>query len=213
MTDVEERAQEFCFAFKNGRGDRHKHAKCRTFREVLSGIARNAASCPAFTERSVLIPIPRSGSSRRSFEPGACEWPNLELARVLARDGPHEVAQLLERETVVRLSSDKSLGRVPVAEHIASLRVRVEQRLLPERLVLLDDVLTKGTQAMASFLTLRRAGYTGPIVAFFVHQTVAPRPTKMQRQPFLVHSITWVEGQHFAQRSEISCWRDQPADW
>lgn len=116
------------------------------------------------------------------------------------------MAELLDRPTPVARSSDGPV-RVSVVDHVASLRVHVDEELLTARLVLLDDLLVKGTQALACFLALRRAGYVGPIEAFFVHQAIAPNPTPEQQRPFLCHHITWREGDHLPDRIEVGFWR------
>ncbi len=113
---------------------------------------------------------------------------------------------LVERATPIRRSSD-SRTRVPVREHASSLHVRVTPGLLPARIVLLDDMLVKGAQALACFIELRRAGYTGPIEAYAVHQAIAPNPTKNQREPFQCHHIAWSDARPLPHRTDIGVWR------
>ena len=122
----------------------------------------------------------------------------------------YPVEQLLSRAKRVPCSSGSST-RVSVAEHLNSLAVQSSPDLRSARLILLDDCLVKGTQAMAGFRALRIAGYTGPIEAYCVHQDLAPNPMPQQRVPFLTHSITWKEGARLAQRAEIGCW--QRSNW
>jgi hypothetical protein len=210
VTDFEIRSRSFSFSFKNGRGNPPNH---RTFADVVARIVREAAPCPAFQERSVLVPIPRSGSSRESFDRDAVIWPTEPLAHAIAKSSGHRVAHLIHRHRPVPRSSDGPQGRVSVMEHLASMRVSVEPALFEEPIVLLDDQLTKGTQSMACLRALRRAGYLGPIQAYFVHQTVAPRPNQEQRDPFLCHRITWVQGAPLAQRVEIGRWWDGPCSF
>ena len=114
---------------------------------------------------------------------------------------------LLERKTRVRCSSDGP-DRVTVREHIESIQVHDDSQHRSAPLVLIDDMLVKGTQTMASVIALRSAGYTGPIEAYFVHQTIAPNPVPLQRLLWLVHRIEWMEGDRLATRSEIGRWRD-----
>ncbi len=205
--DYETRAKDFSWAYKNGRGGNNW---APTFADVIHNIVRDLPTCPAFTTPSILVPIPRSGSSRDSFERDACTWPNRALAKALAGGpgGPdgHVMAELVDRAKAIRRSSDGPT-RVPVKEHVASLRVQVVQNLLTSRIVLLDDVLVKGAQALACFIVLRRAGYIGPIEMYAVHQSIAPNPTDDQREPFLCHRITWNEDQPLPHRIEVGAWR------
>ena len=201
----EERAKRFNWAFKNGRG--YDERKSPTFPDVVRGIVRGVDVCPAFSKPSVLVPIPRSGSSRVSFQPDACAWPVLELAQALVAGG-HRVELLLDRPVPIRRSSD-GVDRVSVEEHATSVRTRIEPGLLAARIVLLDDLLVRGTQAIACMLALRRSGYTGVIESYFVHQSVAPHPTPDQRKPFLRHRLLWEEGQRLARRLEAGFWREQ----
>lgn len=201
-SDIETRAKQFSHAFKNGRG---YPKKSFTFANVVEAIVKHAAGCPALAERSVLVPIPRSGNSRPSFLEDACAWPVEDLAQALAGTG-HKLERLLERRTPVARSSD-SKQRIPVEEHVSSLSARAPANLRNARLVLIDDVLTRGTQAMAAMLTLRRAGYQGVIQGYFVFQTIAPDATQEQRGLALQHRITWQHGQRLARRVELGSWR------
>lgn len=138
-------------------------------------------------------------------------WPVEALANALVGvgAGDHAVELLLDRPVPIRRSSDGP-ERVSVDEHADSVRVQIADRMRDERVVLLDDLLVKGTQAMACMIALRRAGHTGPIEAYFVHQSIAPNPTDDQRQPFLEHRILWAEGQRLARRIEVGCWHRTP---
>lgn len=202
--DYETRAKDFNWAYKNGRGG---NSWAPTFADVIYNIVRDLPMCPAFTTPSVLVPIPRSGSSRDSFDQHACTWPNHALAEALTRGaGGHVMAELVERPKAIRRSSDGAT-RVPVKEHVASLRAQVVAHLLTSRIVLLDDLLVKGAQALACVIVLRRAGYIGPIEMYAVHQAIAPYPTNDQREPFLRHRITWNEDQPLPRRVETGAWR------
>lgn len=85
--------------------------------------------------------------------------------------------------------------------------VRYDRQYCDAPLVLLDDMLVKGTQTMASVALLRRSGFTGPIQAYFVHQTIAPNPLPVQRLRWLTHRIWWAEGERLARRRELQRWR------
>jgi hypothetical protein len=207
--DVYRRARDFFYAFKNGRSYRPRDL---SFDDVLVAIARAVERCPAFAEPAVLVPVPRSGSSRESFERDACKHPCLALARLLAERTPHlAVQELLARATAVPRASDTP-ERVSVDQHCQSLRSRPLAVAQPgpatDRLVLVDDIVTKGTQLMACYLALRRAGHLGPIEAVCVSQTVAPDPGEEQLRPYLEHRIRWREGHALASRDDLGQWRE-----
>ena len=106
--EYEERAKHFCFCFKNGRGCPEKHP---TFDDVVRFIVGGLANCPAFGEPSVLVPIPRSGNSRESFDRDACAWPALALATALATGGDHHVVQQRDH------GGERHLPRAEVDRH------------------------------------------------------------------------------------------------
>lgn len=203
LSEFERRARRFSFSFKNGRGCRPLHP---TFADVVRFIAAGVVHCPTFAQPSVLVPIPRSGSSRVPFGRNASTWPASDLADEIAQhQSRHQNVQLIKRRMPVQRSSDGP--RVSVREHVMSIAVHARRELLDARLVLIDDLLTKGTQAMACVVALRAAGYTGTIEAYFVHQTIAPKPSPLQRQSFLVHRIRWSEADLLASRDETGRWR------
>lgn len=203
ISEYEERARQFAFSFKNGRGCPPKHP---AFADVVRFIVADIADCPAFAQPCIIVPVPRSGNSRKSFERGAPSWPCIHLAEALVSRDVRRVFSLLERQTPVERSSDGS-KRISVDEHLLSMKAVLRPDFLSSRLVLVDDLLTRGTQMIAALLTLRRAGYSGPIAAYCVHQTIAPAPLTEQRSPYLKHTISWHDGQFLASRADHGRWR------
>jgi hypothetical protein len=199
------RAREFFYAFKNGRSYRPTDL---SFEGVVEAIARASRRCPAFSQPAVLVPVPRSGSSRASFDRDACKHPCLALAQRLAEIGKDlAVHELIDRSTPVPRASDTP-DRVSVDQHRQSLTITWRPELAGARLVLIDDIVTKGTQLMASMMALRQAGYQGVIEAFCVSQTVAPGPHENQLLPYLAHRIRWREGNALASRDDLQQWRE-----
>lgn len=198
------RAREFFYAFKNGRSYR---PTALSFDDVVKAIVHASRRCPAFARPSVLVPVPRSGSSRASFDRDACRHPCLALAQRFALSIENlTVHELIGRSTPVPRASDTP-DRVSVDQHRQSLTIAWRPELAGARLLLVDDIVTKGTQLMASMLALRHAGYHGAIEAFCVSQTVAPDPEENQRRPYLVHRIRWREGHALASRDDLDQWR------
>ena len=204
--EVYKRDVSFLRAFKNGRRYGYRDERL-DFDGVVRKIAETARLCPAFSEPCFVVPVPRSGSSRESFQPDACEYPCAALAKALAATLSNvRVAELLSRVQPVTRASDTP-GRVTIAQHLESLAVEMPAELAQAKLVLVDDIVTKGTQLAACVRALRQAGHKGPIEAFCVSQTVAPNPTGEQQLPFLRHHISWREGDDHARRVERGQWR------
>jgi predicted amidophosphoribosyltransferase len=199
------RAREFFYAFKNGRSYR---LTALSFEDVVKAIVHASRRCPAFARPAVLVPVPRSGSSRASFDRDACKHPSLALAQQFAQTMKSlAVHELIGRGTPVPRASDTP-DRVSVDQHRQSLTIAWRPELASARLVLIDDIVTKGTQLIASMLALRHAGYQGAIEAFCVSQTVAPDPSPTQLLPYLVHRIRWREGNALASRDDLQQWRE-----
>lgn len=198
------RAREFFYAFKNGRSYRPTDL---SFEGVVKAIVHASRTCPVFARPAVLVPVPRSGSSRASFDRDACKHPSLALAQRFAVTLKGlQVHELIGRATPVPRASDTPV-RVSVEQHRQSLDIAWRPELASARLVLIDDIVTKGTQLIASMLALRDAGYQGVIEAYCVSQTVAPGPTPNQLLPYLVHRIRWREGSALASRDDLEQWR------
>ena len=204
--DLYRRAVAFLWAFKNGRGYRHAD-KHLSFTEIVMTLVERAKDCPAFRQPCVAVPVPRSGSSRPSFEPDACEYPCWELAQKLATEFPHvQAVDVLGRSHPVARASDTQ-GRVKIAAHLDSLVVNLPAELVQAKLVLVDDLITKGTQLMACYRALQQAGHKGEVEAFCVSQTVAPNATNEQQLPYLRHLVRWRTEWELASRSDDQPWR------
>jgi len=204
-----ERSRQFFYAFKNGR-PYHREEKHLDFDAIIESLIVKARACPAFDEASLLVPVPRSGMSERSFTPGAEVYPCLVLAERLADALPrsHRAVEPFTRCSPLPPSS--LAGRRPsLAEHMNSLSLEM-QGIGAQPIVLIDDLLTKGTQSMACLVKLRRAGFTHRISGFYVSQTIHRGPSILQQQPYLLHRIEYWSGNDYPRRYEFSAWRDCP---
>lgn len=92
----------------------------------------------------LLVPAPRSTPSVKDMH-----WPALRICRELADRGLcQDVARLLERHTPMRKSAtSESSNRPSPAEHAASLRC-AEHSPEPDRITIVDDVVTRGATLM-----------------------------------------------------------------
>jgi hypothetical protein len=204
-----ERSRQFFYSFKNGRSY-HYEDKNLDFEEIVASLVKKARSCPAFGEASLLVPIPRSGMSEPSFAPGAEEYPSRVLAQRLADalPGGHRAVELFTR--CLALPPSSLSGRRPsLSEHMGSLGIN-RQAIDARPIVLIDDLVTKGTQSMACLVKLRRAGLDHSVSGFYVAQVVHRGPSILQQQPYLVHRIEYRSGEDYPRRSESTAWRDCP---
>jgi hypothetical protein len=104
-----------------------------------------------FPAGSVLVPVPGSAHT------GASTWAAAQLAAALRGLGlAAGVWQGLARCLRVPASAAAPVGRRPtVYEHYASFVVRALPRPLPKRIVLIDDVISRGRTGFAAALRLR----------------------------------------------------------
>ncbi|WP_348540163.1 hypothetical protein [Ruegeria sp. HKCCE4148] len=100
-----------------------------------------------------LVPVPRSAP----LTEGAL-WPSKVLAEVLAENGyGRDVSSLIERVTAVRKSSSSPASERPlIDEHKSSMRVNSDL-IYPDKVTLIDDVLTMGRTTFACASLLQEA--------------------------------------------------------
>ncbi len=204
-----ERSRQFFYAFKNGWGYQYGDRKL-DFAAIVASVVEKARDCPAFAEPSWLVPVPRSGLSERSFAAGAEAYPCRVLAQQLAAalPGGHRALEVFSRRAPMAPAS--LAGRRPtLAEHMASLAVHLGV-LEARPIVLIDDLVTQGTQSMACLVLLRQAGFESAVRGFYVGQTVHRGPSILQQQPYLGHRIEVRVGDDYPRRCESSAWRDCP---
>lgn len=158
-SDDEQRRYDFALAVKNGK------------RVTVRGNSQTAAAYAAemlraehshLFVRRTLVPVPTSVASV-AVQDNA--WPALRVAHeITALSTGSEVRRLIERHTTIRKSSIPGQSRPNVAEHIATFRVTNDNGdPLPLGIVLVDDVVTRGTQMAACAKLLRDAGWPGEI--------------------------------------------------
>lgn len=99
-----------------------------------------------------MVPVPTSAVSK----PGTV-WPALEIAKALVAAGLGcEVVQMLGRRQPMRKSAyTPAAASLDDEEHLESLSVHGSVAV-GDRLVLVDDLVTKGTTLFACAMALRR---------------------------------------------------------
>ena len=114
--------------------------------------ARGQAFAPTFARDALLVPVPGSAAERPA------NWSAWQLATALRELGLGcGVWPGLQRQLPVRKSATALSGERPsVWQHYASLSLSLAQvpQPVPHRLVLVDDVITKGRTLLAAAMRL-----------------------------------------------------------
>lgn len=172
---IDERSKDVCYGLKDGVEKRindvvahiSKHTSVQGVRGVLG-------------EDAVLVPMPRSSPLKE----GAI-WPTRLLADALV-DGSmgKRVLPLLDRTKAVPKSSTCPVGQRPTArDHFDSIEVK--QLLPPEgkRLVVVDDVISRGSTMLAAVSRLVRAYPEVAVSGFAFVRTVSQRRIQKLFEP------------------------------
>lgn len=142
---------------------------------LVSRIAPDQPGSPLtefFRPTDAMVPVPTSAVSK----PGTV-WPALEIAKALVAAGfGCEVVQMLGRSQPMRKSAYAPVGDRPtIDEHLESLSVHGSVAV-GDRLVLVDDLVTKGTTLLACAMALRKIAPTREVVAFAAMRTLGLQP-------------------------------------
>lgn len=107
---------------------------------------------PRWFDDAVLVPVPKSAPLKRGTL-----WTPMELAtRMVALGMGRQVVPLLERHVAVPKSAFCAVGERPgPRQHCDSLRVTMPPSLGASRVVLVDDVITRGATMMGAAMRLR----------------------------------------------------------
>ncbi|MBK9385788.1 MAG: hypothetical protein IPN34_13340 [Planctomycetes bacterium] len=129
-----------------------------------------------------LVPVPRSAPFREE----SSIWPALEICRELERRGLcREIQPLLARRTRIRKSGflTRAADRPSPEEHIASLGIEPETSFFSDRITVVDDVITRGSQLLAAASCLAHRFPWAKIMAFAAIRTVSEDDIESFLQP------------------------------
>jgi hypothetical protein len=137
----------------------------------------------------VLVPVPRSAPKAGGT------WAALELARALVQAGVGSATWPgLRRISAVCKSATAAKGRRPsVARHYESFRLEL-LKLRPERVILIDDVITKGRTLLAAAARVREALPDAQIGAFALLRTRGLIPDLRNLLEPCRGQILWIAG-------------------
>lgn len=148
---------------------------------------------PFFSDGITLIPVPRSQLRAKD-----ALWPSLEIAESLKGQGlAGSVLPYLTRARPVRKAAlSPSSERTKAEEHFQSLELK-DAWLLPDRIVLVDDVVTRGAQLFGAAWRVWQERPDIEIVGFAVVRTISEPSSFVDiRDPCTGH-IRWQAGECF----------------
>lgn len=200
-----ERMRRYVLAFKYARGDQGTN---RDFSEIVDDLARQGWPCPAFDGAVAIVPVPPTDVHRPNAR-NVVE-PNWLLAQALAHRLPDARAVPLWRRTA-NVGWLEDQPPPSIADHLASLAPTGVALPACDRVVLVHDLITRGTEVFACAIALRESGYTGPIAAFVVAQATGRRPGALQLKSCLTHRIEAAGSATYPNRHDDAVWCDLDA--
>ncbi|MDB6090451.1 MAG: purine/pyrimidine phosphoribosyl transferase signature-containing protein [Gammaproteobacteria bacterium] len=158
-------------------------------REVYEQVLRNGAFDGLFANEAVLVPVPGSAPS------AGAPWAAERLAVALHGIGlGKSVWEGVRRRVAVRKSATANNAERPtVKQHYESFAA-VRPALAPERIVLVDDVITKGRTIFAAATRLHEALPNADIRAFALIRTMGFLPDVAQPLEPCQGFVTWSGG-------------------
>jgi hypothetical protein len=162
-SEVSQRSRRVCYDLKAG----DAQTLLLVGQRLRDHVARGALLEAFFGSDVTLVPMPRSAP----LVSGAL-WPAQKICDAIMHVGlAAQSTPVLERVTAVTKSASAGPGERPrVSEHYESLRA-VARIDVSHRIVLIDDVLTKGSTAIAAASRIAEAYPNAQIALFSVIRT------------------------------------------
>lgn len=160
----------------------------KTPREPCDVVVKFVEACDALAADRVLVPVPRKSITPE--DPDPAKWPGLRLSAALHGAGYGKgVRVALRRHAVVAGSTGKTsqADRVTVQQHIDSLACDLKVLARADKVTLVDDVLTSGTQLMGAMRALQLAGFAGSVMAVTAFHALSNPLTRERNERSTVH--------------------------
>jgi len=168
---ISKTSKEVCHAVKT---DRSLPGPFWVIKEAGERIRQTLQNYPflkqIFGPDVVLVPIPRSSPLKDKN----ALWPALRICEELKKQGVAlDIMKILERVTPVNKAATAARGERPTPrDHYESTRI-VRQLLTPERITLVDDVITQGSTFIGLFPRLRESFPHAEINCFALVRTMS----------------------------------------
>ena len=139
-------SRKIAYGIKNGTAGYIKYAVSRLLAEMAAGKCADLLQ-EVLGKDVLVVPCPRSSL----LVPGAL-WPAKVICDELVSQGlARESAAIVQRVTAVPKSSTAGAGARPKPlDHIKSMKVVDQTDFAPERITIIDDVITRGSTLLAA---------------------------------------------------------------
>lgn len=172
MRGISKKAEESKSAMRNLKQDNVLSSDILTSEYIAQAMKKEISDYPFanfFNLNTILVPIPRS-----SLPIAGMLWVPERITTALVNNGLGRSSEsCLERISAVARSSGQRVGskRASPSEHYESMRVR-ELLFEPEEIVVVDDVVTRGSTFLGAVNRLAEAFPNAKIRAFAVMRSV-----------------------------------------
>lgn len=168
QSEISKRSRDVCYKIKNGDPETLALAGLR----LQEHVAQLDILAPFFGANVTLVPVPRSAP----LVAGAL-WPAEKICQAILNHGLAErVVPALERTEAVPKSAHAAPGERPsVSRHYESLNAHARVDV-GDRILLIDDVMTKGATAIAAVSRLAECYPTADIALFAAIRTMGLVP-------------------------------------
>ena len=162
--------------FRNTSGETVQRNAIDAFASAIARVCHSDSFLASyFGPDSVLIPVPKSAPLKNS---GALWVPKRICVALVAQKLASDVATVLERHTPVQKSSTAGKGQRPnPPDHYSSSRIADNASfVLGRRIVLVDDVITRGSSFVGFYPHLMEAFPQAQILCFALLRTESSLP-------------------------------------
>ncbi len=160
-TDEQRKSKTLMYDLKQDKGNP------RTIESAVSELTKHNFK-NFFGPEVALVPVPKSSLMKKGTL-----WTPLRIAQEMERQGLGIVSACLERTTPVpKAATAQSELRPKVRDHIASITLKPSLHM-PERIVLVDDIVTRGSTLLGCANVFKRQYPDADIKGFAIIRTIS----------------------------------------